>query len=513
MPIRGEAQQDKPKPNILVIMADDIGYWNLSYNNKGMMGYATPNIDRIANEGLSFTDYYGEQSCTAGRASFITGQSGIRTGLLKVGLPGAPVGLQAEDPTLAELLKNHGYRTGQFGKNHLGDRNAYLPTVHGFDEFFGNLYHLNAEEEPENPNYPQDPAFRAQFGPRGVLRCSATEAESDVVDPRFGPMGRQTCEDTGPLTIERMKNVDEEFLQASLDFMEAAVAADEPFFIWHNSTRMHYYTHISDENVGRSGLNFYADGMLEHDEDVGVLLDKLDELGIADNTIVYYSTDNGPHYNQWPDGGITPFRGEKNTNWEGGFRVPAAVRWPGELPAGEVRNGIVSHLDWVPTFMAAAGEPDITDKLLQGHEAAGKMFRVHLDGFDLLPYLKGEVDESPRRSFFYFSDDGELLALRYERWKAVFAEQRARQFAVWRDPFVTLRAPKIFDLRMDPFERGDTDSNNWNDWWGRQAFLLQPMQGFVAEKLQTLAAFPPRQRPAAFNMEQVLDSFDDGQGG
>jgi arylsulfatase len=505
----GSAAAQTERPNILVIWGDDIGYWNLSYNNKGMMGYQTPHIDRIATEGVTFTDYYGEQSCTAGRAAFITGQSGIRTGLLKVGMPGAEVGLQPEDPTLAQLLKNHGYRTAQFGKNHLGDRNEYLPTVHGFDQFFGNLYHLNAEEEPESPNYPEDPAFRANFGPRGVLRCSATDTLSDEVDPRFGPMGAQSCEDTGPLTAERMKTVDQEFLEASLAFIEEAHEAGEPFFVWHNSTRMHYYTHIGEEYDGRSGLNFYADGMLEHDDDVGALLDKLDELGIADNTIVYYSTDNGPHYNQWPDGGITPFRGEKNTNWEGGYRVPAAIRWPGIIPEGTVKNGVVSHNDLLPTLMAAAGEPDIKEKLLEGHEAAGKTFRVHLDGFNLLPYLTGEVEESPRRAFFYFSDDGDLVGLRYERWKAVFAEQRAQKFDVWRDPFVTLRAPKIFDLRMDPFERGDTDSNNYNEWWSRNAFLLAGMQAFVAEKIQTLAEFPPRQSPASFNLDQVLATMQE----
>jgi arylsulfatase len=503
----GAAVAQETRPNILVIWGDDIGYWNVSYNSKGMMGYSTPNIDRIAVEGVTFTDYYGEQSCTAGRASFITGQSGIRTGLLKVGLPGAPTGLQPEDPTLADLLKNHGYRTGQFGKNHLGDRNEFLPTVHGFDEFFGNLYHLNAEEEPELADYPDDPAFREQYGPRGVLRCRATEAPGGVEDPRFGPMGAQACEDTGPLTIERMKTVDQEFLEASLAFIEEAHAAGEPFFVWHNSTRMHYYTHIGEEFDGASGLNFYADGMLEHDDDVGALLAKLDELGIADNTIVYYSTDNGPHYNQWPDGGITPFRGEKNTNWEGAFRVPAAIRWPGVIPVGTVKNGLVSHNDLLPTFMAAVGEPDIKEKLREGYEANGKTFRVHLDGFNLLPYLTGETEESPRRAFFYFSDDGEMLGLRYERWKAVFAEQLSHGFAVWRDPFIKLRAPKIFDLRMDPFERADTDSNNWNDWWGRHAFLLVPMQGFVAETLQTLVEYPPRQRPAAFNMDEVLGTM------
>jgi len=501
------------RPNILVIMADDIGYWNVSYNNRGMMGYETPNIDRVADEGMIFTDYYGEQSCTAGRAAFITGQSGFRTGLLKVGLPGADLGLQPDDPTLAELLKPLGYRTGQFGKNHLGDRNEFLPTVHGFDEFFGNLYHLNAEEEPERPDYPREAEFREQFGPRGVLKCVATPQDVGKSDTRFGPMGRQECEDTGPLTRERMKMIDEEFLTASLDFIDRAHAAGEPFFVWHNPSRMHFYTHVKDEQLGTSGLNFYADAMIEHDGHVGQLLEKLDALGIADNTIVIYTTDNGPHYNEWPDGGITPFRGEKNTNWEGAFRVPTAVRWPGRISAGSVVNGIVSHKDWVPTLMAAVGEPDVKAKLLKGHKAAGRTFRVHLDGYNMLPYFTGGQGRSPRDSFFYLSDTGELVSLRFDRWKFVFAEQRAEQFMVWSEPFVTLRLPKIFDLRMDPFERADIDSNTYMRWWTQHVFLLVPAQKFVAETLQSLRDFPPRQRPASFNMEQVLQSIEAGRGG
>jgi arylsulfatase A-like enzyme len=506
------AAQEQQKPNILVIMGDDIGYWNLSYNNRGMMGYQTPNIDRIAEEGLIFTDYYGEQSCTAGRAAFITGQSGFRTGLLKVGLPGAPLGLQKEDPTLAELLKPLGYATGQFGKNHLGDRNEFLPTVHGFDEFFGNLYHLNAEEEPENPDYPKDPAFRAKFGPRGVLKCHATATDSGQTDPRFGPMGKQECEDTGPLTIERMKTVDNEFLGAALDFIDRAQSEKKPWFVWFNPTRMHFYTHVPDQYAGKSGLNFYADGMLQHDDDVGTLLKKLDDLGVADNTIVIYTTDNGPHYNEWPDGGITPFRGEKNANWEGAFRVPAAVRWPGHIPAGTVANGIVAHKDWVPTLMAAAGEPDIKDKLLNGYQAGDKTFKVHLDGFNMLPYFEGQTSEDPRNDFFYLSDDGELIGLRYQRWKLVFAEQRAKQFMVWSNPFVKLRVPKVFDLRMDPFERADENSNNYNHWWIRHAFLLVPAQALVAQALETVKEFPPRQKPASFNMDQILGKLEQGQG-
>jgi arylsulfatase len=507
------ASEEQDRPNILVIMGDDIGYWNVSYNNRGMMGYQTPNIDRLAEEGLTFTDYYAEQSCTAGRAAFITGQSPVRTGLTKVGLPGAPIGLQEEDPTLAELLQPLGYRTGQFGKNHLGDRNEFLPTLHGFDEFFGNLYHLNAEEEPENPDYPADPAFRERFGPRGVLRCTATEEVDQTEDPRFGVMGAQSCEDTGPLTIERMRTVDQEFLDAAVDFIDRAHEADEPFFVWFNATRMHFYTHLDEEASGQTGLNFYADGMVEHDGHVGDLLDHLDELGIADNTIVVYTTDNGPHYNEWPDGGISPFRGEKNTNWEGGFRVPAVVRWPGQIPGGEVLNGVVSHQDWLPTLMAAVGVPDIADRLLDGYEVDGTTYQVHLDGYNQLPYLTGDAEDSARREFFYFNDDGQLTAVRYNRWKVVFLEQRARQFMVWAEPFVELRVPRIFDLRMDPFERASTDSNNYNHWWIRHAFLLVPAQSLVADFLESFQDFPPRQEPASFNVDEVLRRLQEGQSG
>jgi arylsulfatase len=478
------------KPNILVIWGDDIGYWNLSYNNRGMMGYRTPNIDRIANEGMSFTDYYGQQSCTAGRAAFITGQHPYRTGLTKVGLPGAPQGISELDPTLAGLLKNHGYVTGQFGKNHLGDRDEHLPTNHGFDEFFGNLYHLNAEQEPEHRDYPEDPAFREAFGPRGVIHSLAD--------------GR--VEDTGPLTIKRMETVDDEFVAAAADFVKRAHASEQPFFVWLNASRMHYYTHISDQNTGLSGPdgNFYSDGMVEHDNHVGTMLDLLEELDIDNNTIVLYSTDNGPHYNQWPDGGITPFRGEKNTNWEGAFRVPAAVRWPGRIAPGSISNEIVAHQDWVPTLMAAVGESDIREKLLEGYSAIGRNYRVHLDGFNMLPLLLGETSESPRDSFIYVSDDGGILAIRQDDWKAVFAEQRAKKFDVWRDPFVKLRAPKLYHLRRDPFERADTDSNNYNEWWSKRVFAIYGMQGIAARAIQTLAEFPPRQRPGSFNLEEVM---------
>lgn len=495
------------KPNILLIMSDDVGITNLSVHSRGLVGYQTPNIDRIANEGMLFTDYYGEQSCTAGRSAFITGQSPLRTGLTKVGLPGSPLGLQPEDPTLAELLKPMGYMTGQFGKNHLGDRNKFLPTVHGFDEFYGNLYHLNAEEEPENEDYPKDPAFHAKFGPRGVLDCVATTKESKIDDPRFGPMGKQECTDTGPLTKKRMETADEEFLERTVDFIKRAHKADKPFLAWINTSRMHFYTHLKPESKGKTGLGIYADGMVEHDGHVGELLDLLDELKIADNTIVIYTSDNGPHYNEWPDGGISPFRGEKNTNWEGGYRVPGMVRWPARVKAGSVSNEIVSHLDWVPTLMAAVGEADINAKLKRGHKANSKKYMVHLDGYNLLPSLTGKEKKSPRKEMFYFSDDGELVGLRYNQWKLVFNEQRTRTFRVWSEPFVPLRIPKIFNLRSDPFERADTDSNNYDTWWIRHAFLLAPAQQYVGNFLTTFKDFPPRQTPAKFNLDDVMKTL------
>jgi arylsulfatase len=479
-------------PNILVIWGDDIGIWNISRYSMGMMGYPTPNIDRIANEGMIFTDYYGEQSCTAGRSAFITGQHPVRTGLTKVGIPGAPLGIQPEDPTLAELLKPYGYATGQFGKNHLGDRDEFLPTNHGFDEFFGNLYHLNAEEAPEDPDYPKDPMYRKMFGPRGVIRSYA--------DGRI--------EDSGPLTRKRMETVDEEFLAASLKFIDKAHTADKPFFVWFNSTRMHYHTHVKQENQGISGQGFYNDGMVEHDGHVGQLLDKLDELGIADNTIVLYSTDNGPHYNQWPDAAISPFRGEKNTNWEGGFRVPSMARWPGKIKAGSINNQVMSHLDWVPTLMAAVGDANITTDLKKGKQVGGKKFKVHLDGYNFLPQLTGEAAQGPRRTFFYFSDDGLLVSARIGDWKMVFAEQRAARFDVWRDPFVQLRVPKIFHLRRDPFERADTDSNAYNVWWGHKIDSMA-MLGVseVTKFVGTLKQFPPRQRPGSFSIDQIMESL------
>ena len=488
----GAVAQDKP--NILVIMGDDIGYWNLSYNSGAMMGYKTPNIDRIAAEGMRFTDYYAEQSCTAGRAAFITGQMPVRTGLTKVGLPGADLGIRKEDPTLAELLKPIGYATGQFGKNHLGDKDEFLPTNHGFDEFFGNLYHLNAEEAPENPAYPKNPAFKEKYGPRGVIKSTAG--------------GK--IEDTGPLTTKRMETVDEEFLGAALDFMDRQKKAGKPFLCWFNSTRMHYHTHVSPEWAGKSGLNFYADGMLQHDSDVGQLLKKLEDLGIADNTIVIYTTDNGPHYNMWPDGGITPFRGEKNTNWEGGYRVPCFVRWPGKIKAGQTSNEIMSHTDWVPTLMAAAGVPDVKEKLLKGYQAGDMTYKVHLDGYNLLPMLTGQEGDWPRQEFFYWNDDGQLVAARYNRWKLVFKEQQSHQFRVWMDPFVNLRVPLIFDLRMDPFERASIDSNSYYEWMERMAQIVGvAAQDYVGRMIVSFKEFPPRQKPASFNLDQVMQTLTD----
>lgn len=486
----------KAKPNILVLWGDDIGYWNISANNAGMMGYRTPNIDRLAEEGIRFTDYYGQQSCTAGRAAFITGQNPIRTGLTKVGMPGAQLGLQAADPTIAELLKPLGYATAQFGKNHFGDRDEYLPTKHGFDTFFGNLYHLNAEEEPELPDYPKDPEFRKKYGPRGVLHCTDDGA---IVD-------------TGPLTKKRMETIDDEVNAHTLDFIEKCARQDKPFFVWWNATHMHFRTHVKPGYEGKSGQGFYNDAMVYHDELVGQLLDKLEELGIQDDTIVLYSTDNGPHFNSWPDAAITPFRSEKNTNWEGAFRVPAFARWPGRFPAGKVLNGIVSHQDWLPTLLAAAGDHDVAERLLKGTRIDEKDYRVHIDGLDMLSYFRGQKKESPRESFFYFSDDGDLVALRFHDWKLVFMEQRAKTMSLWAEPFVKLRVPKLFNLRRDPFERADENSNTYWDWVLDHAFLFVPAQSYVAQQARTFGDFPPRQKPSSFNLDRVMETLQDAVG-
>ena len=501
--------QGGSKPNILVIFGDDIGYWNISAYNRGMMGYRTPNIDRIAKEGAIFTDLYAQQSCTAGRAAFITGQSCFRTGLLKVGLPGAKEGLSEKDPTLAELLKPQGYATGQFGKNHVGDRNEHLPTVHGFDEFFGNLYHLNAEDEPENPDYPKDPEFFAKFGPRGVLKSVATDTDDPTEDPRFGRVGKQKVENTGPLDTKRMETVDEEFLAAATDFIDRQHKAGKPFFCWFNTTRMHVFTRLKAASQGKTGLGVEADGMVELDGYVGQLLKQLDDLGIADNTIVLFTTDNGAEVFSWPDGGTTPFRGEKNTNWEGGYRVPGMIRWPGVVKPGTEINDIVSLEDWVPTLVAAAGEPNVKEKLLNGYEAAGKTFKVHLDGYDQHDLLAG-TGPDPRREFYYWTDDGNLAALRYDRWKLVFLEQRAMGLDVWQDPLVPLRLPKLFDLRADPFEMADRDSGDYITWRAERMFAFGPAQAFVAQHLQTYVAFPPRQKPGSFALDQVLAKLQEG---
>ncbi|RWO57364.1 arylsulfatase [Mesorhizobium sp.] len=504
-----KAQAAGAKPNILVIFGDDVGYWNLSAYNRGMMGYRTPNIDRIASEGAIFTDHYAQQSCTAGRAAFITGQSCFRTGLLKVGLPGAKEGLSEKDPTLAELLKPQGYVTGQFGKNHLGDRNEHLPTVHGFDEFFGNLYHLNAEDEPEHPDYPKNPEFKAKFGPRGVMKCKASATDDPTEDPRFGRVGKQEIEDTGPLTKKRMETVDEEFLGSALNFIDRSNADGKPFFCWFNSTRTHIYTFLKEASKGKTGLGIYADAMVEMDGMVGQLLTKLDDLGIADNTIVLWTTDNGAEVFSWPDGGTTPFKGEKNTNWEGGYRVPCMMRWPGVIKPGTEINHITSHEDFVPTLVAAAGEPDVTSKLLRGYEAAGKSFKVHLDGYNQRDVLAGE-GEGKRHEYFYWTDDGNLAGLRYERWKMVFLEQREEGLAVWENPLIPLRFPKLFDIKGDPFERAQTDAGEYDRWRVEHAFALVPAQAYVAKHLQTYVEFPPRQRPGSFALDQVLAKLQEG---
>jgi arylsulfatase len=486
------------KPNILILWGDDIGWWNISYNSRGQMGYRTPNIDRIANEGVAFTDYYGQQSCTAGRAAFITGQNPIRTGLTKVGLPGADTGLSAEDPTIAELLKPLGYATGQFGKNHLGDKDQFLPTVHGFDEFFGNLYHLNAEEEPEDPDYPKDPEFKKRFGPRGVLHCKADGN------------GGQTIEDTGPLTKKRMESIDEEVTERALKFIDETHKSGKPFFLWYNTTAMHFRTHPAAKHKGKSnGQGDYNDVMVAHDELIGQMLNKLDELGIADDTIVMYSTDNGVHYNTWPDAAISPFRSEKNTNWEGGWRVPTFVRWPAKLKAGTVLNGIVSHQDWLPTLLAAAGAPDVPAKLLEGYKVGDKTYKVHIDGINMLPYLTGEAKESPRNFFFYMSDDGDILAIRMVDWKVVLMEQRAQQLLCWFEPFVKLRAPKLFHLRRDPFERADENSNTYWDWLISHVYIIYGMQALVAQQIGNFQKFPPRQKPASFNLDAVMRTLEE----
>ncbi|WP_230279408.1 arylsulfatase [Croceicoccus sp. Ery15] len=485
------------QPNILILWGDDIGQSNISFFTKGMMGYKTPNIDSIAEQGMAFTDYYAEQSCTAGRASFIMGQNGVRTGLTKVGMPGAKEGMQEVNPTIARVLKSAGYSTGQFGKNHLGDRDEHLPTMHGFDEFFGNLYHLNAEEEPENPDYPKPedfPDFKKNYGPRGVLHCHADGK------------GGQSIEDTGPLTKKRMETIDDEAYEKASAFIRKAVEADVPFFVWFNTTHMHFRTHCKPESRGQAGRwqSEYHDVMIDHDKTIGQMLALLDELGVTDNTFVMYSTDNGPHRNSWPDAGTTPFRSEKNTSWEGAYRVPAMVKWPGHIEPGQVSNDIVSHLDWLPTFAEMAGIDDVTGKLKAGCELDGHKYKVHLDGHSMVGHLtKGE--KSPRQGFIYWTDEGDVAALRVDNWKAVFMEQRCTgTLQIWYEPFVTGRMPKLFNLRTDPYEFADITSNTYWDWYLDRAFILVPMQGIIGKFLETLKEFPPSQKAGSFNLEKVM---------
>jgi arylsulfatase len=513
------AQQPAPpngKPNILVIFGDDIGQTNVSAYSHGLMGYRTPNIDRIAREGMMFTDYYAEQSCTAGRSAFITGQCTFRTGLSKVGVPGSPVGITDRDATLAQMLKPLGYATGQFGKNHFGDLNRYLPTVHGFDEFYGNLYHLNAEEEPERQTYPGE-QFRKEFGPRGVLKCKAADTDDTTEQPRWGKIGRQTIEDSGPLTRKRMETIDDETTDACIEYIKRQAQANKPFFCWMNTTRMHAYTHVKAELRDKPGLTSrteYNDGMIEHDNHVGKLLKALDDLGIADNTIVLYTTDNGPHKNSWPDAGTSPFRNEKNTSWEGAFRVPCLIRWPGKIKPGSVCNELVSSLDWVPTLVAAAGEPNVKEKMLKGYEADGKTFKLHLDGFNQLPLLTGESDKGARRAFFYFNDDGDCVAIRFENWKAIFLEQRATgTLRVWAEPFTPLRVPKLYDLRADPYEQADITSNTYYEWTLEQGYLLFAASTVTGQFLETFKDFPPSQRAASFTIDQAMEKLKQNLGG
>jgi arylsulfatase A-like enzyme len=498
------------KPNILVIMADDIGVWNISAYHRGMMGGRTPNIDRLANEGALWTDYYGQQSCTAGRAAFILGQTPFRTGLLKVGMPGAKQGIQATDPTIAELLKPLGYATAQVGKNHLGDRNEMLPTVHGFDEFYGNLYHLNAEEEPEDADYPKNPAFKAHFGPRGLLDCKATDVDDPTVDPRFGRVGKQTCTDTGPITRKRMETVENELTARSLDFIERSVKSGKPFFLWHNTTRMHVWTRLSPEWLNKSGYGLYADGMMELDYEVGRLLKKLDDLGIADNTIVVFTTDNGAEIMSWPDGGNTPFHGEKGSTWEGGMRVPALARWPGVLKPGSIHNEVMSAEDWMPTFLAGAGDPDVTQKLLKGYTLGGKTFKNHLDGYNFLPYFKGQVEKSPRREIFYFDDNANLNAIRIDDWKISF---KIMEGNIGIGKVTQPNMPIVCNLRQDPFERFYFESEMWFRWGGDKLWMFVPAQVVVGQFIETFKEYPPSQKSGSFSVDQVLQALQTGAAG
>lgn len=509
-------QSKSKQPNILVIWGDDIGISNLSCYSHGLMGYRTPNIDRIAKEGMMFTDSYGEQSCTAGRSSFITGQSVLRTGLSKVGMPGAPIGMNDKIVTIAALLKEQGYVTGQFGKNHLGDRNEHLPTNHGFDEFFGNLYHLNAEEDPESDDYPKDQRFRDKFLPRGVLHSWATDKDDPTEEPRWGRVGRQKVEDTGPLTRKRMETIDDDFAGAAKDFIKRSTDGGKPFFVWLNTSHMHFITHPKPESKGQAGQwqSGYHDTMVDHDKLVGQILDYLDDLGITEDTFVMYSTDNGPHSNSWLDGGTTPFRSEKNTNWEGAFRIPLLIRWPGKIKAGSVSNDIVQHHDWLPTFLEMAGAPDVVEKLKQGYKAIGRTYKNYIDGESLLNYITGKEEKSPRNFFFYISDDGDILALRYDNWKFVFMEQRSQgTLQVWAEPFTRLRVPKLFNLRTDPYEFADTTSNSYWDWYIRTGYLFFASQVAAAKFADTFKEFPPIQKPNTFTIDDAISKMSESAAG
>jgi arylsulfatase len=518
--LTASVSQAQQKPNILILWGDDIGISNISAYSDGLMGYTTPNIDRIGNEGIRFLHYYGEQSCTAGRAAFLTGQHGLRTGLTKVGFPGAPMGMSQLDPSVGGLLKQLGYATGQFGKNHVGDRNESLPTVNGFDEFYGNLYHLNAEEEPELPDYPKDPAYLAKYGPRGVLKCKATDRDDPAIpDARFGKIGKQTIEDSGPLTKKRMETIDDETSAAAIDFMKRMHTANKPFFCWFNATRMHMRTHVRAEHRGRykHGDSEYVDGMIEHDETIGTLLKALDDMGVANNTLVVYSSDNGPHMNTWPDGAMTAFRSEKNTNWEGAFRVPCLVRWPGVIKPGTVTDELMSHNDWIPTLCAIAGEPDIINKCLKGYVANGKTYKVHLDGFDQSTFLKtvsGTVGtssvKSARNNFFYADDDGLLVAMREGDYKYVFAEQRLQgTMGLWAEPFTKLRLQKVYNLYQDPYERADITSNTYWDWLINQVGAIYGVMDDVFKFAATFKEYPPRSIPPSFNPTTILEGVLD----
>jgi arylsulfatase len=511
------AQQKKP--NIVVIMGDDVGMWNTSAYHRGMMGGRTPNLDRIAAEGALFTDYYAQQSCTAGRAAFILGQTPFRTGLLKVGMPAAKQGLQDKDPTIAELLKPLGYATAQIGKNHLGDRNEYLPTVHGFDEFYGILYHLNAMEEPYQGDYPKSAGFRERFGPRNIVDCRATDVDDPTTDPRWGRVGKQTIADGGPLPPHpnmdpaakfNMEDVDAELVRRSNDFMDRSVKAGKPFFLWHNSTRTHVWTHLSPKWENKSGFGLYADAMMELDWEVGEILKKIDDLGIADNTIVLFTSDNGAEIFSWPDGGNHPFRGEKGTTYEGGFRVPMIAKWPGVIKPNTIINDIMASEDWMPTLLAGAGVPDVKEKLLTGYKAGNKTFKNHLDGYNFLPFFKGEVAQGPRHEFFYFTDNGDLTALRYDAWKVSFKTIDGNLFTGKED---STNVPLVTNLRADPWERYQSESMLYGRWWGDKLWTLVPAVQIVGQFLVTFKEYPPSQISGSTSVTRFLEAIQAGVAG